>query len=130
MYKYKNSVFFKIIIPLSVFLFFSASGQAKFLVLAGYFDGMDAPNPSADLTYLKSKGFDGIRIFPNWWNELSPLVSDSDPLITSDGSLDQSKLNKLISIIDAANSMGLIVDISFAREVVEGNCSNPGIPTS
>src|SRR3989344_442164 len=146
MYKYKNSVFFKIIIPLSVFLFFSASaqattltisgnkfaidGQAKFLVLAGFFDGMDAPNPSADLTYLKSKGFDGIRIFPNWWNELSPLVSDSDPLITSDGSLDQSKLNKLISIIDAANSMGLIVDISFAREVVEGNCSNPGIPTS
>ena len=107
---------------------FTLDGQAKFLVLSGYFDGMDAPNHSADLSYLQTQGFNGIRIFPNWWDDLSPNVPDSNPLITSNGGLDQSKLNKLISIVDSANSKGMVVDVSFAREVVSGNCNDaPGL---
>ena len=47
---------------------FTLNGQPKFLVLSGYWDGLDASNPSADLNWLKSKGFDGIRIFPNLWD--------------------------------------------------------------
>ena len=47
---------------------FALNGQAKFLVLAGYFDGLDAGNVGADLDYLKSKGIDGVRVFPNWWD--------------------------------------------------------------
>ncbi|MDP4001451.1 MAG: hypothetical protein Q8P69_00155, partial [bacterium] len=108
---------------------FTLDGQAKFLVIAAYFDGMDSPNPISDLDYLKSKGFDGIRIFPNWWENVRPLTSDSDPLITANGSLDQAKLNKLISIVDGVNSRGMIVDISFAREVVDGNCSDSAYNT-
>ncbi|MEK7659404.1 MAG: hypothetical protein AAB338_01990 [Patescibacteria group bacterium] len=106
---------------------FTVDGQNKFLVLAGYFDGMDAPNPAADLNYLKSKGFDGIRIFPNWWNELNPLIPDSDPLINSDGTLNQGKLSQLISIVGTADSKSMIIDVSFAREVVDGGCNNANL---
>ena len=110
---------------------FSLDGQQKFLVLASYFDGLDSPTSTADLVYLKSKGFDGVRIFPNWWNSLSPLTPDSDPLIKNDGTLDQNKLSKLISIIDIANARNMVVDISFARETAEGNCASPrDLPTS
>jgi len=146
--KSKKQVLLGIIIPLSVFLFFSTSaqgatltisgnkflldGQAKFLVFAGYFDGMDSPNPSADLTYLKSKNIDGIRIFPNLW-DYDPEGDDryppgTNPVINSDGSINQSRLAKLISIIDAANAKGMIVDVTFARETIEGSCRNSGIP--
>jgi len=109
---------------------FSIDGQQKFLVLASYFDGLDSPTSTADLVYLKSKGFDGVRIFPNWWNSLSPLTPDSNPLIKNDGTLDQNKLSKLISIIDIANARNMVVDISFARETAEGNCASPrDLPT-
>lgn len=137
MYKYKNSVFFKIIIPFSVFLFFSAQaqattlsisgnkftidGQAKFLVLASYFDGMDAPNVGADLDYLKSKGINGVRVFPNWWERLNPLTS-GNTLMDESGNLGSSRLNDLKRIIETANSKGMIVDVSFARETVSGPC--------
>ena len=101
---------------------FTINGQAKFLVLAAYFDGTDSSDPIADINFLKSKNFDGVRIFPNWWENVGSLTTDADPLITSDGSLDQSKLTKLISIIDEADRLGMIVDVTFAREVVSGNC--------
>src|SRR3989338_10690282 len=73
---------------------FTLDGQAKFLVLSGYWDGLDAPNPSADLNYLKSKGFDGIRIFPNLWDYCrgcpNPYPTGTDPTINSDGSINQT----------------------------------------
>ena len=105
---------------------FTLDGQAKFLVLSGYWDGLDAPNPSADLNYLKSKGFDGIRIFPNLWDYCAGCSSEftpgNNPVIKPDGTINQSRLNQLISIIDTANSLGMIVDVTFARETIAGNC--------
>src|SRR3954469_20586741 len=46
---------------------FTINGQAKFLAFISYFDGLDSVNSAADLQYLRSQGFDGVRIFPNWW---------------------------------------------------------------
>src|SRR4051812_27342824 len=42
--------------------------QAKFLTFISYFDGLRA-SPAVlaeDLDYIKSIGFDGIRVLPNW----------------------------------------------------------------
>src|SRR3989344_3703606 len=103
---------------------FTLNGQPKFLVLSGYWDGLDASNPSADLNWLKSKGFDGIRIFPNLWdycpNCSQRYTPSSNTAMNPDASIDQTRLNQLISIVNTANSLGMIVDITFARETVAG----------
>ena len=106
---------------------FTVNGQAKFLVLSGYWDGLDAPDPSGDLAYLDSKGFDGIRIFPNLWDYCAGCGTEftpgNNPVINPDGSINQSRLNQLISIIDTADNLGMIVDVTFARETIAGNCT-------
>src|SRR3989338_10673614 len=51
---------------------FTLDGSSQFLVFSGYWDGLDAPNPSTDLSYLHSKGFDGIRIYPLLWDYGGP----------------------------------------------------------
>ena len=47
---------------------FAIDGQGKFLLFASYFDAMHASSQTldTDFQYLREKGFDGIRIFPNW----------------------------------------------------------------
>lgn len=105
--------------------YFLINGQPKFLVLSGYWDGLDAPNPQSDLNWLRSKGFDGIRIFVNLWDYCpgcsNTYPSGNNPVINLNGSINQSRLNKLISIIDTADSLGMIVDVTFARETIGGD---------
>ncbi len=113
---------------------FTLNGQAKFLVLAGYFDGLDSADPAGDMAYLKSKGFDGVRIFPNWWNWAQMDNGDAkysnSTLLTSSGGVRPERLAKLKQIIEAAAREGMVVDISFARETVNGSCSNRGRGTT
>jgi len=97
---------------------FAINGQQKFLVLATYFDGLDSPNPSADLDYLKSKGFDGIRIGPNWQNS----DRNGETIMNADGSIRQTRLAKLKQILDRATALSMVVDITFMREGVDGPC--------
>ncbi len=104
---------------------FTIDGGSRFLVLASYFDGLDAPNVGADLDYFKSKGIDGVRVFPNWWDTTTPLTF-GNTLMNTDGSLDAGRLNDLRSIISAADSRGMVVDVSFARETVDGPCNTGG----
>jgi hypothetical protein len=49
---------------------FTVNGTPQFLVFVSYFDAMDvsATNLHSDFAYLRSKGVDGVRIFPNWWD--------------------------------------------------------------
>src|SRR6267142_6958889 len=44
---------------------FAVDDKPKFLVFISYFAAMNAVNVTADLKYLRSKGFDGVRIWPN-----------------------------------------------------------------
>ncbi len=108
---------------------FILGGTAKFLMLAGYFDGMDSGNVSADLDYLKSKGIDGVRVFPNWWNWIGKANDstqdddyDDNTLFNSNGTIKSDRLNKLKQIIESAATKGMVVDVSFARETVFGPC--------
>lgn len=49
---------------------FTINGTPTFLVFVSYLDAMDvsSTNLHSDFAYLKSKGVDGVRIMPNWWN--------------------------------------------------------------
>src|SRR3954471_10410845 len=66
---------------------FTVNGQPRFLTFISYFDGLDAADSGSDLQYLRAQGFDGVRIFPNWWTTAGVSWA-GDTLIRSDGSLD------------------------------------------
>ena len=95
-------------------------GQEKFFVVVSYFDALRASDSTldSDFTYLKSKGVDGIRIFPNWWNwNNGDRQAATDTLIDENGNLRQSQLDRLKIVLDKAKNKEFIVDVSFAREV-------------
>lgn len=91
---------------------FAVDGVPKFLVFVSYFGAMGADNPTADFQYLKSKGFDGVRIWPNFVT--------GPQLMRSDGTLNPDSLNRLLFILDRARDQRLIVDVSFTAEHVAG----------
>ena len=99
---------------------FTLNGQARFLVLVSYFDGVrripdnlaSTTVLDADLQYLASKGVSGVRIFPNWQ---SPGVT----LMQCDGALRPLQLEKLTRLIDRAAANGLVVDVSFTIDTVK-----------
>src|SRR6185295_4503087 len=92
---------------------FAIDDKPKFLVFISYFAAMNAVNITADLKYLKSKGFDGVRIWPN-------LNTGPVQLMRSDGSLRPDGLSTLKFILDRAHDEGLVVDVSFTAEHIPG----------
>ncbi|HKY21488.1 MAG TPA: cellulase family glycosylhydrolase [Vicinamibacterales bacterium] len=109
---------------------FTVNGEPKFLLFISYFDAMRRSNAQsgdedidADLSYIKQQGFDGIRIFPNWWvyyDCAEDPAFGSDTLFTSGTSLRSGKLAVLKQVLDRAAYFGLLVDVSFSRENVVG----------
>lgn len=91
---------------------FAVDDTPKFLVFITYFGGMGADNIIADLRFIKSKGFDGIRLWPN-----SP---DGPQLMNADGTLRSDSLARLIFILDRAREFRLIVDVTFTAEHIAG----------
>lgn len=96
---------------------FCINGHPRFLVLASYFDALNARYLKGDLDCLHSRGFDGIRIFPNWPRE---QVSPSRTLFDAQGRIDPALMKRLQTILDDARVRRMIVDITFSRETVKG----------
>jgi hypothetical protein len=92
---------------------FAIDDKPKFLVFISYFAAMNAVNVTADLKYLRSKGFDGVRIWPN-------LNTGPVQLMNADGSLRPDGLSTLKFILDRARDERLVVDVSFTAEHVRG----------
>jgi hypothetical protein len=90
---------------------FTVNGVGQFIVFASYFHGLERPAEtlSVDLSWLKSKGVMGVRVWPNATNPR---------LMSSNGQLDITALQRLTSIIAEAARRGMIVDITFTRESV------------
>ena len=106
---------------------FTVNGSAKFLTFISYFDALRASNETldSDLAYLKSKNIDGIRIFPNWWGPYSDTNRPHDTLMNpADGTLRSTQLAKLKTVVEKANSKGLVVDVSFAKEIEQLSLAN------
>lgn len=116
---------------------FTINGAQTFLMMAGYWDFLDASQNGdntagmiRDLDFLRSRGFNGIRVFPNLWEyNTGQSCNGGDPqtfcngpnnnsVIRPNGSIDQAMFDRLNNLVDLANARGIIVDISFARETV------------
>ena len=116
---------------------FIVDGEAKFLTFVSYFDGMRATDYDGDFAFLKDQaGFDGVRIFPNWWTYSgSPTncpAAATDTLFDASGNVrgdngdvlaPSGRLLRLIQVLRAAQKYRLIVDLSFTRETVSGSLS-------
>src|SRR5947209_1725623 len=93
---------------------FTVDGTPKFLTFISYFGAMAAANVPADVKYIRGKGFDGIRVWPNFPAGLP------NQLIRSNGTLNPDGLSRLTFILDRAREQKLVVDVSFTAEHVAG----------
>ena len=91
---------------------FAVDGVPRFLTFISYFGAMGAGNVTADLRLIRSKGFDGIRIWP--------LLFTGPQLMNSDGALRQDALTRLLFVLDRARDERLVVDVSFTGEHIPG----------
>ena len=91
---------------------FAIDGTPKFLVFMSFFGAMGAPNIEKDLHFLKSAGFDGVRIWPN--------LDTGPQLMNGDGSLRPDELRHLKLILDAARAEKMVVDVTFTYEHISG----------
>jgi hypothetical protein len=105
---------------------FTIDGQPRFLILVSYFDALDTPDVDRDFEYLASR-VDGVRIFATWWNfgpGHCPLRFSPRTVIgvDEDGKAiaRPEALAHLQSVLDSARKHGLIVDLSFAADTIEG----------
>lgn len=112
---------------------FTINGQAKFLLMVSYFDGLDAgaSNWARDFSWLQQRGIDGVRVFPNWWQQVR--TCDSNTVVTvSDAAapsfVNQGRLDTLKSLISIAGNYNLIVEVALSRETVCGMPAFPALP--
>jgi hypothetical protein len=105
---------------------FTVDGKPRFLILVSDFDALDTPAVDRDFEYLKTR-VDGVRIFATWWNFGSgpcPLRFSPASVIGVDangkGVVRPDRLVRLQSVLDSARAHGLVVDVSFAADTVEG----------
>jgi hypothetical protein len=91
---------------------FAIDGTPRFLTFISYFGAMGAGNLTADLRLIRSKGFDGIRIWP--------LLFTGPQLMNADGTLVPDALTRLFFVLDRARDEHLIVDVSFTGEHIRG----------
>ena len=91
-------------------------GQPSFLVLVSYFDAMRASEAALDrdFAFLKSKGVDGIRVFPLWvygTQQPDATLLDANGRIRSD-----ERWRHFGAVLRKAAACGFVVDVTFNRE--------------
>jgi len=87
---------------------FTLNGQPTFLLGVSYFDARS--HHKSDLNNLAKKGFNLIRIWLDWRD---------NPFFNTDGNWRRGAEQDLIDLIDFANSLGLVVDVT----ILDGNMS-------
>jgi hypothetical protein len=112
---------------------YTVAGQARFLTFISYFDGLDAgpASWSRDFQWMRGK-VDGIRVFPNWWAQLDPLVCDRNTVIdvtSGPAYVNQPRLDVLKQLIEAAARHELIVEVALSRETLCGMPKYPAPPS-
>lgn len=100
-------------------------GAPRLLLFLSYFDALRATELESDLDYIANDmKFDGIRIFPNWLQRDvnycaipdTDLLFDNAGNVRGDGGREPSgALQRLLAVIKAAASRGLVVDVSFVK---------------
>jgi hypothetical protein len=99
---------------------FTVGGTPRFLLFVSYFDAMRAGDLDGDFTYIRRAGFDGIRIFPNWYHYVAGAPADDDGLFTREGTIRAERWRVFIRVLERAAAHGLVVDVSFTRDTITG----------
>jgi hypothetical protein len=110
---------------------FTVDGAPRFLTMLSYFDGLGVEDIDRDLAFVRDTlGFDGIRVFPNWWRyergrtpcpaPADDTLFDAAGRVRGDGDTASGPLAALQRLLRAAHRRRLIVDLSFTRETVGG----------
>ena len=91
-------------------------GHPSFLVLVSYFDAMRASEAALDrdFAFLRSKGIDGIRVFPLWvygTQQPDATLLDANGRIRSD-----ERWGHFVAVLQKAAACGFVVDVTFNRE--------------
>jgi hypothetical protein len=106
---------------------FTVAGTPRFIVLASYFDALDAAHLGEDLEWLRTR-VDGVRLFVNWWDfderrrcatrfsERTVMRVDSDGRV----SIARDRLDRLRTVLQAIRQAGLVADVTFSYETVAG----------
>jgi hypothetical protein len=99
---------------------FLVDGAPRFLRFISYFDAMRRSDAGGrnrgdldtDFAYLRARGFDGIRIFPNWQHYCAGTPSD-DGLFGEGESLRTGRIPVFLRVLDRAAAHELLVDATF-----------------
>jgi hypothetical protein len=96
-------------------------GQPRFSVFVSYFDVMRASAAAIeqDFAFLKSKGANGVRVFPLWIREAGlPSAQKPDAtLLDGEGRIrSQERWDHFAMALKRAAQCGLLVDVTFSRE--------------
>lgn len=105
---------------------FTVNGVPMFLLMASYFDALHTTSAAwaEDLDYLRAHGYNGVRIFPNWFDVYcapgGSLPDMDGTLFNHSGSprLNSTTLQKLQSFLTAAAARGLVVDVTLGWDTV------------
>lgn len=105
---------------------FTVNGVPKFLLFVSYFDAMRRSNADGnnqgdldtDFQYIRAKGFDGIRILPNWFHYDTGQPANDDALFTDSDVIRDEKWPVFLRVLERASAHGLLVDVTFTRETV------------
>ena len=106
---------------------FTVNGTPRFLVLTSYFDALDAARLDDDLAML-AKSVDGIRVFASWWDVRedgdcrNAFASTGLIEMTGEGAarIRPQALDRLRHVLRRAREHGLVVDLTFAADTVQG----------
>ena len=106
---------------------FTVNGRPRFLVFISEFDVLDSTSVDADFEYLASR-VDGVRVFANWWDfegDGPCRLRFSPRTVVGVGPgggvfVRPDRLARLKAVLDSARAHGLVVDLTFAAEPVEG----------
>ncbi len=90
-----------------------------FLLGITYFDALAAPTTilESDISFLKARRFNAIRVFATWHEEFQPRVIS---LIRKNGTLNPDGVLRLKHVLNVARTNGFVVDLVFSREALDG----------
>ncbi len=91
---------------------FCLNGKPTFLLGCSYYGGCGANNTymEADLRWLRRNGFNWVRVWAGW-NAYGNDVSVTD----SAGTVREPFMTRLRNLIEFADSLGMVVDVTFHR---------------
>lgn len=102
---------------------FTFDGTPTFLSCTSYFDGTNYK--ISDLNYFANKGVNCIRVFASW-----PYATGGPSLLydvgADDGSLNTTIADLIANLIDAANALGMVVDLTLSYSGLAADLETQG----